>query len=396
MMKQPPLKIGLFGLGVVGQGLLDVLQKSNFQGAEVTKVCVKTPGKPRSVAPEKLTFEAADILDNPDIDVVVETIPGSEEAFQIVSKAMTRGKNVITANKKMLANHLQQLLELQETTGASLLYESAACGGIPIVRTIEEHFGSEPMDRVSGIFNGTSNYILSKMFRENLDFDLALKQAQQLGFAEIDASSDIDGLDAKYKLILLTAHSHGLIIRPEEVLNLGIRHLRNVDIDFARKQGMKIKLLPVCKRSGINRLAMYVIPGLVSEKDELYHVEDEFNGVQLHTAYSGHQFFRGRGAGGFPTGSALLSDLAALQQGYKYPYRKHRLNGGTRLDEDVNLSLYMRMPEQCAPENVPFTKIYTTERLPGCQLVTGEMTLQALRSCSLQLQHQGVFVMRTQ
>lgn len=393
-MTKQTLNIGLFGLGVVGKGLLEVLQNSRLPGVDVKKICVRTPGKPRPVAPEKLTFDASDILNDPSINVVVETISGSEDAFQIVREAMRKGKNVVTANKKMVASHFTELLDLQDETGVSLLYESAACGGIPIVRTIEEHFGSEPMEGVSGIFNGTSNYILSRMFRERLDFGEALKQAQNLGFAELDPSSDIDGLDAKYKLILLTAHSHGVVAPPDEVLHLGIRHLHSADIDFAQKQGMKIKLLPVCKRTGPNRLTLFVMPGLVGENDELYHVEDEFNGVQLETAYSGRQFFRGRGAGGFPTGSALLSDLAAMQGGYRYPYRKHRLNGHTLLDEDVSLRVYARAPRPESLAFFPFDNIETTEVSTGSYSVIGQATLKNLLKHRVCLHERGIFIMR--
>ncbi len=393
MIKQT-LNIGLFGLGVVGKGLLDVLQNSNLPGIAVKKICVKTPGKPREVAPEKLTFNASDILDDPSINVVVETISGSEDAFHIVSQAMRKGKHVVTANKKMVADNLSQLLDLQDETGVSLLYESAACGGIPIVRTIEEHFGSEPMEQISGIFNGTSNFILSKMFRDRLDFAVALKQAQDLGFAELDPSSDVDGLDAKYKLILLTAHSHGVVASPETILHFGIRHLRTADIEFARQQGLKIKLLPVCKRTGTNKLALYVMPGLVGEKDGLYHVEDEFNGVQLNTAYSGRQFFSGRGAGGFPTGSALLSDLVSLQRGYRYPYQKHRLNGHTLLDEDIALRVYARAPRTILPEMLPFDTMEYAEQSAGHHCIIGELKLKNLRKQREYLHEQGVFIMR--
>ena len=393
-MTKQTLNIGLFGLGVVGKGLLDVLQNSGLPGVEIKKICVRTPGKPRPVAPEKLTLHASDILDDPSINVVVETISGSEDAFQIVSQAMRKGKNVVTANKKMVASHFTELLDLQEETGVSLLYESAACGGIPIVRTIEEHFGSEPMEQVSGIFNGTSNYILSRMFRAGFDFTEALKQAQDLGFAEPDPSSDIDGLDAKYKLILLTAHSHGVVAAPEEVLHLGIRHLRSEDVDFAQKQGLKIKLLPVCRRTDPNRLALFVMPGLVGENDELYHVEDEFNGVQLETAYSGRQFFRGRGAGGFPTGSALLSDLAALQGGYRYPYRKHRLNGRTLLDEDISLKVCVRVPHSVSVGTLPFEGIEYREHGAESYRITGRITLKTLKRHAGRLHEQGAFIMR--
>ncbi|MBK8195038.1 MAG: homoserine dehydrogenase [Lewinellaceae bacterium] len=393
-MKKKPLTIGLFGLGVVGSGLLEVLKDSGYPDAVIRKICVKTPGKTRAVPQELLTFNPSDILDDPSIDTVVETINGSDDAFDIVSRAMRQGKNVVTANKKMLAGNFELLLNLQEATGVSLLYESAACGSIPIVRTLEQHFGTEPLEQLSGIFNGTSNYILSRMFDGNLDFDTALRQAQQAGFAEEDPASDIDGLDAKYKLILLTAHSHGMILSPDQVPHFGIRHLRPEDIRFARDRGLRIKLLPVCRRTGPGRLAVYVIPGLVGDADELFRVDDEFNGVLLQSDYSGAQFLRGRGAGGRPTGSALLSDLLSLQQGYRYAYQKHRMNGSTVLDDQYKLRIYARAPSEIPLQALPFPSPENITRDGNTYVIESEVTLSHLGRQARWLQENEVFVMR--
>jgi homoserine dehydrogenase len=294
----------------------------------------------------------------------------------------------------MLAGNFEVLLNLQEATGVSLLYESAACGSIPIVRTLEQHFGTEPLEQLSGIFNGTSNYILSRMFDGNLDFDTALRQAQQAGFAEEDPASDIDGLDAKYKLILLTAHSHGMILSPDQVPHFGIRHLRPEDIRFARDRGLRIKLLPVCRRTGPGRLAVYVIPGLVGDADELFRVDDEFNGVLLQSDYSGAQFLRGRGAGGRPTGSALLSDLLSLQQGYRYAYQKHRMNGSTVLDDQYKLRIYARAPSEIPLQALPFPSPENITRDGNTYVIESEVTLSHLGRQARWLQENEVFVMR--
>ena len=394
-MHNQRLNIGLFGLGVVGKGLLDVLRESGFSDAGIRRICVKDPLKPRAVPRELLTYDAGDILGDPEINVVVETISDPDAAFEIARESMRRGKHVVTANKKMLAAHLPELLEWRDRCDVSLLYESAACGSIPIVRTIDEHFGSEPVEGISGIFNGTSNYILSRMSLEGLDFETALRQAQASGFAEEDPSSDIDGLDAKYKLILLAAHSHGVVAKPDELLYLGIRHIGKADMDFAKERGMKIKLLPQCTHSDPHRLAMYVMPALVGADSPFYQVEDEYNGVQLQANFSGHQFFRGRGAGAFPTGSALLSDLGALQGGYRYAYRKHRLNGHTSLDASRLLNVYVRMPGRLHSASLPFEQV-THESLleDGSRRMLGSISLGALHRQSRQMLREGIFAMQ--
>jgi homoserine dehydrogenase len=355
---------------------------------------VKDPHKKRSVAQEKLTFNADDILDDHEINVVIETINGSDDAFYIVSEALRRGKAVISANKKMVAGHFAELLAIQDETGMPLLYEGAACGGIPIVRTLEEHFGSEPLESVSGIFNGTSNYILSNMFRNGSSLDAALLDAQRLGFAELDPSSDIDGDDAKYKLILLAAHSLGILARPESVLSLGIRHLRKADIAYARALDCKIKLTPVSRRVGENKLVLYVLPSLIHEDHFLYHVENEYNGVEIQGTYSGIQHLRGRGAGSLPTGSALLSDLNALRHGYRYQYRKKRLNGQSVLEQNHGLNLYVRAPKHIRLDELSLKNAQVIDETEETYSIIGIGTLSFLLEQKPWLDEHKIFIMQ--
>ncbi|MFT6883532.1 MAG: homoserine dehydrogenase, partial [Marinoscillum sp.] len=180
------IKIGLFGFGCVGQGLYETLNNSkNFSG-EIKKICIKNPDKARRLDPKLFTTQAASLLNDPEIDVIVELIDDADAALEIVTKALKNGKSVVTANKKMVAEHLSELVNLQASTGQALLYEGAVCGSIPIIRTLEEYFGHEPLNEVKGIFNGSTNYILTKVFEENLSYEAALLQAQALGFAEAD------------------------------------------------------------------------------------------------------------------------------------------------------------------------------------------------------------------
>lgn len=333
------LTIGLFGFGVVGQGLNDIIQTKDLN-LEIKKIAIKNPEKKRSLPEELFTTDASVILNDPEINTVVELINDTEAAFQIVSTALKNGKNVVSASKKMIALHLEELLHLQEEYGTSLLYEGAVCGSIPIIRNLEEYYDNELLYSVRGIFNGSSNYILSKIFNENLGYDTALKQAQDLGFAETDPISDVGGFDPKYKLVIAASHAYGIITRPEDVLNVGIQTLSARDIQYAREKNYKIKLVPTALEFGERQVVLYVIPKLIRSDDFLYNVENEYNGVIVQAAFADQQFFFGKGAGGHPTGSAVLSDIAALRYGYKYEYKKYRNNRGFIQSNDYTLKVY--------------------------------------------------------
>ena len=216
------IKLGLFGYGIVGQGLHDVLNSNSGLRAEIARICVKDRSKKRRISMDYFTYDKKDLLNDPEINLIVELIDDADEAFSIVTTAMKKGKSVVTANKKMVAEHLKELVQLQEETNTSFLYEASTCGSIPIIRNLEEYYDNEMLYSVRGIFNGSSNYILSKMFSDGKDFDSVLKEAQDLGYAETDPSLDVDGIDAKYKLIIITLHAYGLFIDPKDVFTLGI------------------------------------------------------------------------------------------------------------------------------------------------------------------------------
>jgi homoserine dehydrogenase len=227
------LNIGLFGFGCVGQGLYHVLNNSKGFTANITKIAVKNRDKKRTLPQELFTYDKFEILNNPSINLIVELIDDAEEAYQIVKHALQNGKHVVTANKKMVATHLKELVKLQEENNVSLLYEASSCGSIPIIRTLEEYFDNEQLTKVSGIFNGTTNYILTKTILEKLSYPDALKQAQEKGFAESDPTNDVEGFDAKFKAIIIALHSFGVFCLPENVLNIGITTLHEHDINYA-------------------------------------------------------------------------------------------------------------------------------------------------------------------
>ena len=201
MTHSNPQIIGLFGFGVVGEGLYHVLKHSPASNASIRKICVKDPQKSRSIPSDAFTFKPDDILNDEQINLVVELINDAEEAFHIVKQALLKGKSVVSGNKKMIAHHLEELIEIQQQTGAALLYDASACGSIPVIRNLEEYYDNDLLLSITGILNGSSNFVLSKIFNENMDYASALKLAQELGFAEIDPTLDVGGWDALYKLV---------------------------------------------------------------------------------------------------------------------------------------------------------------------------------------------------
>ena len=211
------LTIGLFGFGVVGQGLHDIISTKDLN-IEIKKIAIKNPEKDRILPEHLFTTNPDDILNDPSINTVIELINDADAAYEIVTRALKSGKNVVSANKKMIAEHLDELVNLQEKYNTSLLYEGAVCGSIPIIRNLEEYYDNELLHSISGIFNGSSNFILSKIANEGLEYSHELKQAQDLGFAEKDPILDVGGYDPKYKLVIAAAHAYGIFVKPEQIL----------------------------------------------------------------------------------------------------------------------------------------------------------------------------------
>jgi len=385
------LNIGLFGFGVVGQGLYDIIKTKNLN-LEIVKIAIKNPEKDRSLPQELFTTERDEILNNPEINTVVELINDTEAAFEIVSRALSSGKNVVSASKKMIATYLDELIELQQIHGTSLLYEGAVCGSIPIIRNLEEYYDNELLHSVSGIFNGSSNYILSKGYLENLDYDTALKQAQDLGFAETDPTMDVGGYDAKYKLIIAAAHAYGVVINPQEVLNIGIQNLSPHDLQYAREKKLKIKLVPVAKELDDRHVTLFVLPKFVNETEFLYNVEYEYNGVTVQAAFADQQFFFGKGAGGHPTGSAVLSDIAALRYDYQYEYKKAKGVNNLQFTNNVEVNIYLRYEDESLVEALEFEHIHERFYSGSYKFVIGKINLQKLIDNKDQIASTGAFV----
>lgn len=372
------LTIGLFGFGVVGQGLYDIISGRDLN-LEIRKIVIRDPSKDRTLPASLFTTDAEQVLADPEINTVVELINDAEAAWYIVKRALISGKNVVSANKRMIANHLEELVALQKKYGTSLLYEGSVCGSIPIIRNLEEYYDNELLHSIRGIFNGSSNYILSKIFNEDLDYPSALAQAQILGFAETDPLLDVGGFDAKFKLAIAVAHAYGQFVHPNDILNLGIQHLSARDVQYAREKNYRIKLVPIAYKSG-NKLVAYVLPKFIRPEDFLYNVNNEYNGVVVKAAFADQQFFFGKGAGGHPTGAAVLSDITALRYGYRYEYKKHLNQEPLSLADDQKLQVYLRYTDEALIGELGFDDIEEKFSTHDFNYITGSISLERLKA----------------
>lgn len=391
-MSNKILKIGLYGFGCVGQGLYDVLNRTNGIKAEIAQICVKDKEKKRSLPAGYFTFDQSEIINNEEIDVVVELIDDAEAAYYIVTTALKKGKAVVTANKKMLAEHLEELHALQQQYNAPLLYEAAVCASIPVIRNLEEYYDNDLLNALEGIVNGTTNYILTKLQKEGGDYPTALLEAQALGYAESNPSFDIEGTDAKYKTCILVAHAFGLFVEPQQILNYGIKNVLPFDLQFAKEKGYKLKLVAHCSKEEDELLA-FVLPTFVEEENLLHRVEDVYNGVVVEAVFSDRQFFLGRGAGGHPTGSAVLSDISALTYNYKYEYKKLKQGSTLKVGNSTSVKLYIRGKNIGNLEKLPFENIEQSFTSKEFSYIIGNIQLHYLSYLGL-IKDPSLFIAR--
>jgi homoserine dehydrogenase len=335
------LTIGLFGFGVVGEGLYKVLQQTPSLKATIKKVCIKDPNKKRDAPDELFTTDRNELLFDPEINVIVEVINESEPAFEIVSTALKNKKAVVSASKKMIAEHLPELLKLQQETGEPFLCEAAACASIPVIRNLEEYYDNDLLHSIKAIVNGSTNFILTKMFEDKLDFQEALLLAQQLGFAESDPKLDVEGFDAVNKWTFLLTHAYGIIEHPKNIVFTGIQNIQLSDAKVAKEKNYDIKLVAQAKKLINGKVAAFVLPQFINHDDHLAFVKNEYNGVVIESGFADKQFFYGKGAGSFPTASAVLSDLSALRYQYKYEYKKLYHHKPHELTNDFYIKAYV-------------------------------------------------------
>jgi homoserine dehydrogenase len=320
------VRVGVLGCGNVGAALVrlvadraDEIEARTGLRLEVGKVAVRSLTRERSVdlPPEAFTRSAAEVVDDPSIDVIVEVIGGIEPARELILAAMKSGKPVITANKELLANHGAELFEASAAGQVDLLFEAAVAGGIPIVRPMRESLLGEDISRITGIVNGTTNFILSRMDATGAGFDEALAEATALGYAEADPTADVDGYDAASKAAILAGLAFHTRVTASDVHREGIGEVTAADMAGARAMGCTIKLLAICERVAATdgsreQVAVRVHPAMIPRTHPLAGVGDAFNAVFVEAEAAGSLMFYGRGAGGAPTASAVLGDLVAV------------------------------------------------------------------------------------
>ncbi|MFY7901127.1 MAG: homoserine dehydrogenase [Chitinophagaceae bacterium] len=335
------LNIGLFGFGVVGEGLYKVLQQTPSLKANIVKVCIKNADKKRDAPATLFTTEKNDLLLNDNINVIVEVIDDAEAAFVIIKTALQNGKHVVSASKKMIAENLPEILQLQQTTGLSVLYEAAACASIPVIRNLEEYYDNDLLHAIKAIVNGSTNFILTKMFEDKLSFSDALLLAQQMGFAESNPKLDVEGFDAVNKWAILLNHAYGIVQHPSEILFNGIQNIQLSDAIVAKEKNFEIKLVAQAKKLVNGKVAAFVLPQFVKQEDPLSFVKNEYNGAVIESGFADKQFFYGKGAGSFPTASAVLSDLSALRYNYRYEYKKLYHHAPNIITKEYYIKVYV-------------------------------------------------------
>ncbi len=340
-MSNKQLTIGLFGFGVVGKGLYDVLKSTPALNATIKKICIRSADKKRTISSDHFTTDAFELLNDESINVIVELIDDANAAYNIVSTALTKGKAVVSANKKMIAAHLDELITLQQAHNTALLYEASCCASLPIIRNLEEYYDNDLLNSIKGIINGSTNFILTRMSEDGLSFKEALLEAQQLGFAESDPSLDIKGYDAANKLSILSLHAFGASFKPLELIFNGIDSISIHDNRYAREKGLQVKLTAHAKRLATGKLAAFVLPQFIPADDDLFAVKNEFNALITESCFADKQFFKGKGAGAYPTAAAVLSDIAALRYDYKYEYKKSGMSNNIQLGYDYYLKVYI-------------------------------------------------------
>jgi homoserine dehydrogenase len=307
-------------MGTVGCGVVDILNRNSNKIVQdinstltIEKILVRTLNKKRPIAIDEstLTTNIADVIDNEAIDIVVELMGGIEPTYQYVARALNNKKHVVTANKALIATHGPELHSMAEANGVSLRYEASVAGGIPVLGTLTDELVINQFDQITGIINGTTNYILTLMTDKGMAFDQALQMAMDNGYAEADPTSDIEGEDVAFKLAILIAKAYGVYVDPLAIPREGIAKISNVDIEYAEQLGYKIKLLASAKLKN-NQLINYVHPVLVPKKHPLAAVSDEFNALFIKGNAVGEVMLYGKGAGMLPTGSAVTGDIAKV------------------------------------------------------------------------------------
>lgn len=321
-IKMEEISIGLLGLGTVGSGVVKIIENHQDKlihqvgcPVKVKKILVKDLNKERSVQVEKtrLTTNPDEVLNDPDIDVIIEVMGGIEETKKHLKQALFNRKNIVTANKDLMALHGAELLTIASENGCDLFYEASVAGGIPILRSLVDGLASDRITKMMGIVNGTTNFILTKMSKFGSAYEEVLKEAQELGYAEADPTADVEGLDAARKMAILSTLGFSMKIDLDDVKVKGITGITENDLEYAKQLGYTMKLIGIAHREG-EKVEISVQPTLLAETHPLASVQDEFNAVYVYGEAVGETMFYGPGAGSLPTATAVVSDLVGVMK----------------------------------------------------------------------------------
>jgi homoserine dehydrogenase len=354
-MNEKKVRVGLMGLGTVGTGVIrlveghqdDLLHQTGLE-IEIARILVQNPGKERSVSvnSDLITDDPFNLLHDPEIDVIVEVMGGVEPTRAYILEALEQGKHVVTANKDLMALHGGEILQKAAEKECDVFYEASVAGGIPILRALVEGFSSDRITKMMGIVNGTTNFILTKMSQEGASYDEVLKEAQELGYAEADPTSDVGGLDAARKMSILSTLGFHVGMNLEDVDCQGITGVTSEDIEYGKKLGYAMKLIGIAKQND-ELIEVSVQPTMIKQSHPLASVNGVFNAVYVYGEAVGETMFYGPGAGELPTATAVVSDLVTVVKNMKLgvngrgmvaPYKQKKLKN----DEEIRAKYFVR------------------------------------------------------
>lgn len=380
------VNIAVLGYGTVGSGVVEVINTNHESinkraGQEINiKYVLDLRDFPGDPVQEVLVHDYEIIANDPEVDIVVEVMGGIEPAYTFVKRALESGKSVCTSNKALVAKHGPELMEIAKEKNINFLFEASCGGGIPIIRALNGSLTADEVDEITGILNGTTNYMMYKMATEGSDFDVVLKEAQQKGYAEADPTADVEGYDACRKIAILSSLAYGKFLNYENVYTEGITKITPEDMVYAEELGMTIKLLGTSRKLGEDTFTALVAPFLVGQKSPLYSVNDVFNAVFVHGNMLGDAMFYGSGAGKLPTASAVVGDIVDVA---KHLHTNISTNWNStpavlKPLDDVTGRFFVRIKKDAAEEAKKVfgeIEVICLEQLPEeCAFITAEMT----------------------